>query len=357
MSYKVLVEYYGALNFGDDLFIKVLSERYPDTVFFIVCKNKYSKPLVNMKNIQVIEPPEYNYFQRLVRKFIGGDYFDSAIQSRWIKFYETVAKRHDVYINIGGSIFIDNASINNRLYGEKVSIFSDMNKFIIGANFGPEKTNVYREKFSKIFSQFDDVCFRDISSKDKFSNLKNVRHADDVVFNLKVNNFSKVKDSVGVSVINLENRPELRKYKDRYDEYILATVRKLISDGKCVTFFSFCKHEGDEDIINYYLSNLPSEKIKVVNYDGDMDTFMDMFAKMESIIATRFHGIILALKNNQKLIPISYSRKTNSMLNSIQYPHKVPDIAGLKFEHNIDFNPSYTFIPKNEQFVFLDEVL
>lgn len=357
MNKKVLVEYYGALNFGDDLFIKVLSDRYKDTVFLVVCKKKYARPLLAMNNVKPVEPPEYSFVQRLIRKVLSKNIFEATLKLKWLRFYEVMANRCESYINIGGSIFIDNDSINNSLYSKKMNIFSRMDKIILGANFGPERTSKYREDFTEIFRKFNDVCFRDNISREKFSQLGNVRTSDDVVFNLKTEDVKKIKDSVGISVINLENRPKLSMYQKNYDDYIVKEVRRLISDGKKVTFFSFCKHEGDEEIIKHYLKIISSDKVDSVKYDGDIENFNLKFSQMESIIATRFHATILALKNRQKLIPLSYSSKTDEMLRSIQYPYKAINIAELSKSDNVEFNPPYEFQPKNEQFKVLDKIL
>lgn len=50
---KMMVSAYTEFNLGDDLFIKVLCERYPDTRFMIIAPRLYKLVFKDIKNLKV----------------------------------------------------------------------------------------------------------------------------------------------------------------------------------------------------------------------------------------------------------------------------------------------------------------
>ncbi|MBF4377262.1 polysaccharide pyruvyl transferase family protein, partial [Vibrio anguillarum] len=126
------------------------------------------------------------------------------------------------------------------------------------------------------------------------------------------------------------------EYKCNYESFIFSTISNFLGQGKKIYLFSFCKNEGDEDVINYYLNKFSDKNIEGVNYSGNIDIFLDKFSRMETIVGTRFHSIVLALVFKQKLMAISYSDKTNNMLESVGYKGHILDIQNLGEISNID---------------------
>lgn len=60
-----------------------------------------------------------------------------------------------------------------------------------------------------------------------------------------------------------------------------------------------------------------TENFEVVNYEGNIDEFLEKFESMENIIGTRFHSVILSQVFNQGLYPFIYSDKTLNVLRDI----------------------------------------
>ena len=60
-----------------------------------------------------------------------------------------------------------------------------------------------------------------------------------------------------------------------------------------------------------------TENFEVVNYEGNIDQFLEKFESMENIIGTRFHSVILSQVFNQGLYPFIYSDKTLNVLRDI----------------------------------------
>ncbi|MFE7060541.1 polysaccharide pyruvyl transferase family protein [Sutcliffiella sp. NPDC057660] len=313
---KILVNAYFAENLGDDLFLKVLFDRYPQTRFYLLTSNNsYSNIFSSNINVKVIKSINYslfgvrtiNIFEKINDYFLKYSFFDGMVV-------------------IGGSIFMENKNweigLQKRIKLPKMLKKKNKKTYIIGANFGPYDDEAFVDKHKEFFSYFDDICFRDSYSYNLFEKLHNVRCAPDVVFNLNYNydNNQCEEKSIGFSIIDLKNRPDLEKYSETYVDKIVELVKNFLAKGLKIKFFSFCKKEGDLNAIEKIMSKLSARNqldIKVHNYIGNVNEFLNEFRECEIIVGTRFHSIILALANSQKIIPILYSDKTFNMLKDL----------------------------------------
>src|SRR5699024_615791 len=91
---KIFIYAYSKLNLGDDLFVKILCERYPDHLFYIVCRRENARAFSNIKNLKII---------------YSVPYLDSLMQKLSLRqfFINRIAKKCDLTVSIGGSIFIE----------------------------------------------------------------------------------------------------------------------------------------------------------------------------------------------------------------------------------------------------------
>ncbi|MGG3912311.1 polysaccharide pyruvyl transferase family protein [Rossellomorea vietnamensis] len=311
MKKTILVNAYFSNNLGDDLFLKILFDRYPMVDWHLLTPNtKYKETFKQYPNVNIIRNLNVNILG--IRKI---DLFHK-LNYHLLKF-----SKYDGLVIIGGSIFMEGKNWRRSLEERKLlpSTFSKFNKksFIIGANFGPFKDEQFVQYHHDFFLEFEDVCFRDSKSYDLFNDLKNVRSAPDVVFNLDNNQTRKKEKSIGFSLINLENRKELKEYDEIYKRKMIKLVKNKINDGYQIKLFSFCEKEGDLALANFVKASLEKkykDKVEIVNYEGNIHEFLGRFQSCEAIVGTRFHAVILALLNNQKLFPLIYSDKTYNVL-------------------------------------------
>jgi colanic acid/amylovoran biosynthesis protein len=54
MNKKILVKGYYNYNFGDDLFVKILLDRFPDDHFNIIAPSQYKAVWNNAKNVSCV---------------------------------------------------------------------------------------------------------------------------------------------------------------------------------------------------------------------------------------------------------------------------------------------------------------
>lgn len=328
MMKNIFVEAYIKENLGDDLFIKVLCERYPDSQFTLASRKAHAKPFQAIQNLDVKYVPRY---VDAVMSKLKIDYrVDSHIKNK-------LAKTSDATVIIGGSIFIEPNNWKNHVKKNENLLNNSKDFFILGSNFGPYQTEEFKESYKKIFSKSNDVCVRDQNSYQLFCELPTVRTAPDVVFSIDTKNISRFSNDkyVVISVIDLSGRSELKAYQEAYEESIRQLSEKMIIEGYKVVLMSFCKYEGDEKAIERIIHQTDNEKLTHYYYRGDLDESLEVINGAAGIVATRFHSMILGWIFKKPVFPLAYSHKMTNVLNDINYTGYYLEIENI---HEFDIN-------------------
>jgi colanic acid/amylovoran biosynthesis protein len=221
-------------------------------------------------------------------------------------------------VSIGGSIFMEvkgweKLFAKRKFFWNKYKSNGKKN-FVLGSNFGPHRHEKFIQSYNDIFKELDDVCFRDTYSYSLFPELDNVRYEPDIIFGLKTNIQKKIKKSIGISIISLENRVDLIKYKELYIEKMVEIINYYKIHNYQITLISFCQIEGDEEMINVILDRINHANIRTLFYRGNVDSFLHDISAIEKLITCRFHSLILAYILNSKFYPIIYSKKTSDII-------------------------------------------
>lgn len=217
-----LVNAYFSKNVGDDLFLKVLFERYPQANWYLLTPNPdYKNVFGDYKNVHILKTLSFNLLGlRRVDLF-------TKVNDNFLNY-----QMYDGLIIIGGSIFMEGPEWKKGLENRSIlpDRFKRLNKksFIIGSNFGPFKDKEFTDKHKDFFSLFENICFRDKYSYELFQDLSNVRFALDVVFSLKVEKSVRREKSVGISMINLKNRIELKDYYQAYNDKMVDLINHYL---------------------------------------------------------------------------------------------------------------------------------
>ena len=204
-------------------------------------------------------------------------------------------------------------------------------------NFGPYYHEEYVENAKKLFQNCEGVCFRDLKSYDLFKSQENISYAPDVAFAYNVDKYIKNKKmlQVGISVIDLSIRENLKGKEEIYNDYIKRIAIMFAKRGYTVNLISFCEFEQDLEAINKIKDMIPKKyerKIKVVNYDGNIENFLNEYSKNTYMICTRFHSMILSTMLRQKIYTLSYSKKTNNVKDELKIPGRLDDISDLNYD-------------------------
>lgn len=349
---RVFVSGYWAKNLGDDLFLKILCERYKDIQFEIDVKEEFSTPFQNIENLQINYLPTSKWrISRVLKKIhiLFSRLVSKEEEGFFISFgpYTKITSLPDAYIEIGGSIFMlkenENIKKNNR-FRQRMKLAENVkNYFVIGSNFGPYGSKSQVEEYSNFFREISDICFRDEKSKNLFPSMPNVRYESDVILSYENNNDSiKSSKHILISLIDIVYKNDIgteslvSKALD-YENKIIQIVNEYTSRGETVILFSFCDFQGDQKIAERIYKKIDADLRKRVRVEshGEIEKSVQLIKTSKKIIATRFHAMILGWLFRIPTYVISYSKKTEDVITSSyqgQNYIKYTDIEQLSFE-------------------------
>lgn len=338
---NIFLKAYTSVNLGDDLFIREICNRYQKHTFHLVAKKQYKDIFKNIKNITIHECNIKSDEHRLSLKVN----FDC-----------------DIFVYIGGSIFIEPESNFEKRLGELVELINCNNNFyIVGANFGPYKTQKYYDYVKdKIIANAKGVCFRDRYSYNLFKDMPNVSYAPDVIFSLKAETHPPEKQ-IGISVIHHLDRKAIKENYNSYLKKLREIIEYFQNNKYIVNLFSFCEYEKDLEAIKEHL-DFPG--VNIVEYSGNIDECLTRLNEQEYIIATRFHATILGLVLGKKVLPICYSEKMINVIEDLEFPityYTFENIDKLNVNTIESITNNYNINNQREdsekQFQFLDKIL
>lgn len=307
---KVLVEFYAKKNFGDDMFVHLIANRYPNTSFYIYGLEKYIDDFKGVKNIHVLRD---NIIVRLIRKI------SISLNGKDI-IYKKRASHSDLVLRVGGSIFPEPKKncLNQYFKRESQKITDSPKHVILGSNFGPYETKEFLDFWRREFERCSCVTLRDKASYTLFEDIKTVRYAPDILLginkylNTKKNKKKETEKYVAISVVS--KGQDQQKFINKIVSIIQYYNKKNIG----VVLMSFCEDEGDLELIKEIQKNL-GEGVKILNYQGNVAEVLDCIQNAEYVIGSRFHSIIMALAMGVPCYPILYSNKTKNLLHDIHF--------------------------------------
>jgi len=321
---RIFILAYTRQNLGDDLFIYMLLNRYPNIQFHInIEKKEHAKLFENFENITIY-------------------------QSKGRKLTKENVNEYDGYIYIGGSIFMENIGSNYTVTEELLLFMEECKKqkipfHYVSSNFGPYITQNYLNLTKEVLSNCTSIYFRDRYSANLFDKIDTVHYAPDLAFSYLPEKTEKKVNSIGISIINLNIRSKFKEYIESYYQMLIKNIKEYIKQNKSVTLISFCKYEGDEGAIDEIMSRLPEnlkEKINILKYDGNIEYFLNEYSKMEYMVCSRFHSMILSVIMNQKCKVISYSDKIDNVIKDLDLFDKdqIIHLEDINYDTNIILN-------------------
>ena len=320
---KVFVYAYLQFNLGDDLFIKSLIEKYPNTIFYVIADLKYRKAFRKNRNLKIIS----NCKSKI--KLLD------VIKGRVIHHIKRKCK---IVIFIGGSIFMEYPEWRNILNWYR-EMSRDKRSYILGANFGPFYHEDYYLECKKFFSTINNICFRDKWSYSLFRSSPNIRYAPDILFSLDVSEYTNciTEKKAVISIIDCESRNDypnrLSEHSENYMNCLYRIIEILIYNKFRITILSFCKKEHDDKAAIDIMRKLDEgdlHNISNISYDGtNIDDILEEIASSEYVIGTRFHSIVLSFLLKKPILPIIYNIKTEHLLEDVDFVGNVIDINKL----------------------------
>ena len=357
---NVLLHGIHTINLGDDLFFRIILERYPKSRFIMYAPEIYKRILSDYGNCLVLSDSDES-----VRKLLQLSKILHLPRVLLIYLYIFIKYRIDIFLIVGGSLFIEGKSHIPSLVN-RMRIFTKLLRIricVIGSNFGPCYTQEFKNKVIKTISHLDDICFRDLPSYELFSKCSNVRWANDIVMHHRPSTNVRKEHRICVNIRSVDNWPSLKPYKKEYLEKVKSIIERYQKSGYMITLLSFCEKYGDNEITNELYQMLENKNgCEVMYYNGNIDDCLCLISSAEIVVATRFHAIILGLFYNASVIPISYSVKSENMLKTLGLWKDIYDFkifSKSKFEDILE-NIICTFeldTNNNRQFEYIDNIL
>lgn len=354
---KVLLKAYFNNNLGDDLFVKVILDRYKNN-FYVYSSKSYSV-FSNYKNIFFCA----NRFTQIVDKFMR-----KIVK----KFNYTEIKnktKYDALVYVGGSLFMETEKQNLMFWKNELKQYKKncIDSYIIGSNFGPYAHTEFLDLMSEnVIKNVKDICFRDKYSYELFKEKNNVRYAPDILLSLKNDGEKEKCDDVHKVLFSIidPSRKVSNSLVHNYNENILNLVKYFEKLHYHITFMSFCKNEGDERYISELIEKY-NLNVEQYNYHENIDEAVDIIKDVDIIVGSRFHANVLGLAFEKKIIPFAYSDKTINLLKDINYNAPIYDIRDDEkidtslIEKNLkyDFNMSEIRELAQKHFEKIDEIL
>lgn len=324
---KVFLYAYDKQNLGDDLFIHTIVRRYLDVQFYIWSGRENRKTFQSLPNLKVVDKDG-----ALIRTL---NWLRPSLVSRYRAWLENCCQ---AVVYIGGSIFMEYENWEQILTWWEYEV-KNRPFYIMGANFGPYKSEGFRNKLAEIFRDVKDVCFRDRYSFEKFHEVPTVRCAPDILFSYPMPKVPVATKQLFVSPIDCASRGEgeisLSIFDEHYISALSSMLKDYLNDGFRLVLASFCKAEGDDRAIEKLLSAMSvrqdDPRVRILSYDGtNVVEMTSAIAESGYVIATRFHATILALAAGRPVFPIVYSDKTMHVLEDIGFTGKFADLRNME---------------------------
>lgn len=355
---KATLRFYSKNNLGDDLFVKIISERYKNK-FLTHCSTRPEPEfLLRQSNIENHNNRLFSFLFRIASKLFH--------TSNAYLLY--LVRKSTMVIYAGGSIFIEGPRLG--VWENEINFYNKLSVpyYIIGSNFGPYKSPEFAGLVRNILAGAEDVCFRDNASYDIFSDINSTRVATDIAFSLDTSAYDiKSEKTAVLSIIDCSRKFD-QDTTEAYEAEIIRMTYELIERGLKIVYMSFCKHEGDEVAIRRILQKVSpviSAKISTHFYNGNIESALALLASCKIVVASRFHAVILGLIFGKKVLPFAYSDKTTNILNDMNFRGPLIDIrkmdefngAAFDFSELRQNDISSQVVLANEQFRELDKVL
>lgn len=334
MRKHYLVDVYLAKNLGDDLFVDHLATSFPDvdfTPFFP--GNSYDAFFSDYANVHKFQYP----LTEKIKNRLG--------MKNMLTNHERLAEQFDGVIFLGGGIFREESWWKEvHAFRKSLSLaFRKGSKKILwlGCNFGPFSSEAFRSSYRDIFAVANRVVFRDRYSQSLFTELSQVEYLPDLLWSYPIPKVEKRENTLGISVIDPAHKEGSEQYRQSYVEAHQKLISNFLKKGFLVELYSFCEKEGDLKIANE-IRNGFANGVTVYHYERDLSEYLQKYGSCSHIVASRFHGCLLAMLFETPLLPVIYGIKTEKMLEDLNFENQVVHLENIWEITKFDFG-AYVF--------------
>lgn len=330
---NILLVAFVAGNLGDDLFLKIVSSyKRKNNKYYILVNEKQMSNYSNLFKELDINPLCYS---RIERK-LDCTLFNIIHKQLFITYK---LKKFDKVILVGGSLFSEHPTWKrNYILNNALNSFNNLQ--IIGSNFGPFHSTEFLETYSSLFKTVSYISMRDKTSLTYLPS--NIQYAPDMVFSLYNSQEIIKKRKLGISIINILSLGFNEQDVKYYLWILMEHIDMFQEKGYEVELYGFQKDDLNNNITKYILQKYPN--LKCIEYEGDIDNFLEKFSQCEYVLASRFHSMILGWIFKSKVFPISYQVKIKNTIHDLNPNGKYIDLEDYRLQHNYKNIEYYTSI-------------
>ena len=289
---KLFVRAYFQSNLGDDLFVLTLLRRYPEVTFYLYAlgenQNAFrGEPNAVLPNAWDRLRRKLTYVLRLPRK----EAFDG--------------QGLDGIAAIGGSVFWEGAPL------------ADLNgsTCLMGCNCEDSYSDAYREKLAQALAGVYSCCFRDRHSYALFRQIPTVRQAPDVLYGWPARQMPCPGSGIGISLVGRKGVFQNEAAREDYYSTVAELCDLCAGQGIPVRLLGFCAPEGDGEAMEAVKRRVSNPgALSCTLYRGDPEEMLEQMNRCQTILATRFHAMILGWVLGKNVVPVIYSSKQTHVL-------------------------------------------
>lgn len=358
-------------NIGDDLFVKTLCERYPNTVFEITSSANYGM-LADIPNLRFSLLLKYWMFISAAEPKARYKVFMKNCLEPILRF--CIGKRKTAVWIVGNAFKNYHYRGLSQSEGTRKRVKLAESFYLLSTNFGPYYDERWLRDCKTIFAEMTDLCFRDKSSYELFRQIPSARYAPDAILSLgkirRIEPDECEKETIIISVIDCSTSSRdswLKKLAEVYETKMAEIANKYLNKGTQIILLDSNTKQDFPAAKRIFDRCIKKDDVRIVDYDGDIAPVFDIYRKASGIIATRLHTIILAWLHDLPVFPIVYDIKVENVLKSYGFAGNscwIDKIEELPTEYIVQSLEKYDFLlpddiicDAHDQFQYLDQVL
>ncbi|MCI1273769.1 MAG: polysaccharide pyruvyl transferase CsaB [Clostridiaceae bacterium] len=293
MSKVVISGYYGFKNFGDEAILTVLVNHLKQLNCDITIFSSNPFYTINKHKVNSVRS------------------FDI------LKVIDTL-KKSDCLISGGGSLLQDATSVKSLLYYSFIIFLALIFKkkvIIFAQGIGPLNSFFSKAIVLNLLQFCTLVTVRDENSKKLMDESHiNSMQVPDPIFSLQIKNFEKTK-TVGI---------QLREFQTVTDEFLNELANFVINSYAERNIELISLHDTIDVPVLEKFKSILENKCKNINVDIIKNLseteIAAQLATLDTLIAMRFHAVLIALKTGVKTLAINYDIKVQKLAEDFGIP-------------------------------------
>ena len=297
---KIILEAFFDNNFGDDLFISTIFNRYPDAEFYAFWDSLHPAVLqkaqilerlhIRPGNCRIMEEEHFDGYI-----MVGGDVF-----MNWGNFRERIARMEAVKKH-GGFV----AMLGFNLYEEySEETLADLRTMMRLGDVVLPRDEATAERLHKIVPEVEVTCSADMAFTATYDTAKTDNR----------------------EILGIAPRRRYQATDAEHADYCAGMA--AVADGwleahpaGIARFLAFSAGSFDDAAVSEEIIALMKHgnRTEIVSHTGELSVFLEQFKNCTAMLPTRFHGLVFALIYNIPFVAVAYEVKLNQLLDELNY--------------------------------------